>query len=182
MHLNLYAGNICEGCSPVSCFYGAACYAGWVYPEESYAFLAADLAAHVNTSGMPVVTLTHYGFDGYSNSWYSQQERERLFALLSRYNTIAALVGHTHVASVYSYNGTAQGPFGAGGAFIDVINAPSTQKEDGSGNPSPSEWLVSEVAQDAAAAAAGTAVFRVAQAVGESWGSVLARKTIACAA
>ena len=97
---------------------------------------------------------------------------------LSKYNPLLVLVGHTHTAEVYSYNGTQQSKWGAGGAFIDVVNAPATQKEDGKGNPLPSEFMVLEAVMDGPAASTGT--LRVAQRVGSGWGTVLASKHFSC--
>lgn len=77
----------------------------------------------------------------------------------------------------YAYNGTAQAPWGTRG-FVDVVNAPATQKEDGKGNPLPSEFMVLEAAMDAPGAATGT--LRVAQRVGSAWGNVLAKKSFSC--
>ena len=117
-------------------------------------------------------------FDGFSNSWYNADQRTELMGVLSKHNPLVVLVGHTHTAETYSYNGTAQGPWGAGGAFIDVVNAPATQKEDGKGNPLPSEFIVMEAAMDSPTAATGT--LRVAQRVGSAWGPILAKKRFTC--
>ena len=56
--------------------------------------------------------------------------------------------------------------------FIDVINAPATQKEDGPHNPLPSEFTVLE----AKMLGGGMGSFRVAQRVGSGWGTVLSMK------
>jgi hypothetical protein len=86
------------------------------------------------------------------------------------------LVGHTHAANTYSYNGTEQGAFGFGKGFVDVVNAPATQKEDGQFNPLPGEFMALEVSVDAT----GAGTFRVAQRVGHAWGTVLAKKQVQC--
>jgi hypothetical protein len=100
-----------------------------------------------------------------------------MWATLSQYKTLAVLVGHTHGASVYSFNGTAQGAWGREGeGFIDVINAPATQKEDGQHNPLPSEFMALEAAVDGE----GKGKFRVAQRVGSAWGSVQGQKPFQC--
>ena len=102
-----------------------------------------------------------------------------MWATLSQYQTLAVLVGHTHDANAYSYNGSSMGPWNAGASqpgFIDVINAPATQKEDGKLNPLPSEFMV----LDAAMLGGGKGTFRVAQRVGSGWGSVLAMKNFTC--
>ena len=59
--------------------------------------------------------------------WYNEDQRIEMWTTLLKYKTLAVLVGHTHGASVYSFNGTAQGAFGSSAAgFIDVINAPAS--------------------------------------------------------
>lgn len=103
-------------------------------------------------------------------------------ATLQKYNTLAVLVGHTHSAAVYSYNGTHQGVWGSNSTgYLDIINAPATQKEDGKENPLPSEFMVLEAALDSSGVS-GT--FRVAQRLswpaGSSWGSVLGQKSFTC--
>lgn len=109
---------------------------------------------------------------------YNEDQRESLIALVSAHNPLLVLVGHTHSAEMYSYNGTAQGKWGEGGAFVDVVNAPATQKEDGKGNPLPSEFMVLEAAMDSPTATTGK--LRVAQRVGSTWGTVLGEKNFQC--
>ena len=98
--LNEYAGHLCDGCSPApSCFYGPACYAGWTFPEDSLGFLEATLSNTVGSSNAPVFVIQHYCFDGYSNTWWSQNQRSELFATLSKYNAAGIICGHTHSAA-----------------------------------------------------------------------------------
>lgn len=66
--LNEYAGHLCDGCDPTTCFYGPPCYTGWTWPEDSLGFLEDILPRVVNTSHAPVFVLQHYGMDGYSNT------------------------------------------------------------------------------------------------------------------
>lgn len=108
---------------------------------------------------------------------YNKDQSAELFATLNKYKTLAVLVGHTHGASVYSFNGTHGGSWGESGAgYIDVINAPATQKEDGKHNTLPSEFMVLE----AAVGAGGQGSFRVAQRVGSGWGTVQGIKSFSC--
>ena len=108
---------------------------------------------------------------------YNKDQSAELFATLNKYKTLAVLVGHTHGASVYSFNGTHGGSWGESGAgYIDVINAPATQKEDGKHNTLPSEFMVLE----AAVGAGGQGSFRVAQRVGSGWGTVQGIKNFTC--
>ena len=124
------------------------------------------------------VSLQHYGFDPFSSGWYNRDQREELIATLSKYNPLVVLVGHTHTAEVYSYNGTSQAAWGKGGGFVDVVNAPATQKEDGKGNPLPSEFMAFEAAMDSPTATTGK--LRVAQRVGSGWGAVQGVKSFQC--
>lgn len=102
-----------------------------------------------------------------------------MWKTLLKYNPLVALVGHTHTANMYAFNGTKQGAWGSNASgFIDVVNAPATQKEDGHHNALPSEFTVLEIALDEGSATEGT--LRVAQRVGSAWGSVLGSKRFSC--
>lgn len=175
--LNEYAGHLCDGCAPGTCFYGPPCYTGWTYPEDSLGFLEESLPAIVGSSGEPVFALQHYCFDGYSNTWWSANQRSELFATLSQYNTQGVLCGHTHSAAIYSWNGTDSPPqpFNTPGA-IDVFNIPSTQKEDAEGFAAPSEYMIFELE----VRADDMATLRVGQRVAFGWGNVVAKKTFKC--
>ncbi len=142
VHLNLLPGHACG--SPQSPQHEGTfpCTDGWQWPEDSLGFLQSDLAAHASAPGTLVVTIQHYGLDGWSNGWYNEDQRTELWATLNKYKTLAVLVGHTHGASTYSFNGTHEGSWGEkASGFIDVINAPATQRRPGLTNPCPlSSW------------------------------------------
>jgi hypothetical protein len=204
VHLNLFPGHQCgsaanpgrEGKAPG----GFPCQDGWTWPEDSLGFLETDLAANAVAPGTLVVTIMHYGLDGWSQTWvrkralmiqwslahhapfapqFNADQTAEMFAVLHKYNTLAAFVGHTHSADLYSHNGTAQGEFNdPRPGFITVVNAPATQKEDGQRNPLPSEFLAVEVSVNATT---GAGVFRVAQRVGQAWGKVLGSRPFVCA-
>ena len=114
--------------------------------------------------------------DGWSQTWYNKDQSLELITTLNKYKTLGVLVGHTHGASVYSFNGTHGGAWGEGAGFVDVINAPATQKEDGQHNTLPSEFMVLE----ASMGAGGVGSFRVAQRVGSGWGTVQGIKKFTC--
>jgi hypothetical protein len=103
-----------------------------------------------------------------------------MWQTLSKYNTLAVLVGHTHSAGVYSFNGTDQSnefdPSKLPAGFISVINSPATQKEDSKLNALPSEFMAMEATIDAT----GSGTFRVAQRVGSAWGPVQGSKAFKC--
>ncbi len=189
VHLNLFPGHECgstdnpngEGPAP-----GFPCKDGdLAWAENSLGFLESDLAANAVDPGTMVVTIQHYGMDGFSNSWYNADQRVELMSTLLKYQPLAVLVGHTHSAGIYTYNGTHQGewPAQAGSGFINIINAPATQKEDGQHNALPSEFMVIDAGFDSdEAAAAGTGTLRVAQRVGSGWGTVLGTANFTCGA
>ena len=80
VHLNLFPGHACgsagnpgrEG-SPGT---GFPCTDAWTWAENSLGFLETDLAAHAGP-GVMVVTIQHYGFDGWSNTWSVESARAR---------------------------------------------------------------------------------------------------------
>ena len=184
VHLNLFPGHGCgspanPGREGPSSGGGFPCTDGWTWPEDSLGFLESDLAAYAVAPGTMVVTIFHYGLDGWSNTWYNSDQREELIATLLKYKTLAVFVGHTHAADLYSFNGTDQGAFDdARPGFVPVVNAPATQKEDGDHNALPSEFMVADVTVDAAT---GAGRFRVGQRVGTSWGEVLGERAFTCA-
>jgi len=98
VQLNLFPGHTCgspsnpghEGKSP-----GFPCTDGWQYPEDSLGFLQNDLAAHASQPGTVVVTIQHYGLDGWSQNWFNEDQRTEMWATLNKYKTLAVFVGHT---------------------------------------------------------------------------------------
>lgn len=94
----------------------------WTDPQGSLEFLIEDLAENVGTSGRPVVIYHHFGFDGYSNGWYAEEERQAYFAAIKEYNVLAIFYGHTNGVGAMKWNG------------IDAYNAPAAQ-------PSPGRFL-----------------------------------------
>jgi phospholipase C len=76
-----------------------------VSPRDSLAFLAEDLAQYVGNSGRPVVIYHHYGFDGWSGSWWSDQQRSAYLAVITNYNVIAVFAGHNHLVDYIPVGG-----------------------------------------------------------------------------
>lgn len=191
VHMNLFPGHGCgsplspdgEGGTPAKplfpCTDGDLGYAEW-----SLDFLKADLAAHAARPGTLVVTFQHYAYDTWSNGWSNADHRTELWSILGGYNTLAVMAGHTHTAATYSFSAAtqAQGPWDSGQpGFLDVIVAPATQKEAGNGSALPSEFMVLQAALDDPADPANrTGTFRVAQRVGQGWGTVLGAKRFTC--
>lgn len=81
-------------------------FAGATSDEQtsSLAWLAQDLEAHAS-DGRPVVIVQHYGLDPWALNWWSDQEREDLFALLKKYHVVAIFAGHSHVAVNLEWEG-----------------------------------------------------------------------------
>jgi len=180
VQLNLFAGETCgsasnpagEGPPP-----GFPCRDSWVWPEHALSFLAADLAQHASSPTTHVVVTMHFGLDGWSRTWFNEDQAADFIATLRPYRTLLIHVGHTHAAGLYSFNGTHDGAWNAGASFLNVMNAPATQKEDGAHNPLPSEFMAAEASL---AADAHTGTLRIAQRVGSGWGSVQGSTTFQC--
>jgi hypothetical protein len=182
VHLNLFPGYTCGSVSNPIGEGGNSCKSGDIsWPENSLGFLQSDLAKFAKEKTL-VITIQHYGFDGFSNGWYNEDQRQDMWQTLLQYNTLITLVGHTHSAMLYSFNGTKQGKWGSNETgFIDVVNAPATQKEDGKKNALPSEFMALEVALDGGKGINGvTGTLRVAQRVGNTWGSIFGSKRFEC--
>jgi hypothetical protein len=177
VHLNLYPGETCgspanpnkEGTFP--------CTDGWVWGEGAASFLAEDLAKHAVAPGTHVVVTFHYGLDGWSRTWFNEDQAAGFIATLAPYKTLLVHVGHTHAAGLYSFNGTVDGAWNdARPGFVNVMNAPATQKEAGDHTALPSEFMVLE----AAVTAAGAGTLRIAQRVGSGWGDVHGSTAFEC--
>ena len=72
------------------------------YGEANWSWLEDDLKKYAS-EGNPVVYIQHYGFDKWALTWWTEDDRKRLFDLLEQYNLAAFLVGHTHEASIQTY-------------------------------------------------------------------------------
>lgn len=73
---------------------------------NSLGFLKEDLAESVGASGMPIILMQHYGFDSWSmEEWWSEEEREALYAAIKAYNVIAIFNGHTHGMEYIQWKG-----------------------------------------------------------------------------
>ncbi|HUT32893.1 MAG TPA: metallophosphoesterase [Planctomycetota bacterium] len=61
-------------------------------PQGALAFLKADLAAHVGTSGRPVVLVSHCGFD---TNWWHPEDWQAVYDVARPYTVVLYLYGHT---------------------------------------------------------------------------------------
>ncbi|KAB2639561.1 MAG: hypothetical protein DVB25_05435 [Verrucomicrobia bacterium] len=64
----------------------------WHNPQGSLAFLKADLAKNVGTSGRPVVLMAHCGFD---TDWWVAQDWAEFYQAAKPYNVVLYLYGHS---------------------------------------------------------------------------------------
>ncbi len=75
-----------------------------VYPgdseeaEYSLPFLKKDLKENLQNPNMPIILFQHYGFDGYSDDWWSNEERQQYYEAIKDYNILAIFQGHQHDA------------------------------------------------------------------------------------
>lgn len=82
-----------------------------VYPgytpdaSDSLLFLIEDLQNFVGDSGRPVMLMHHYGFDFFSQGWWSSGERQAYAGVLADYNVAGIFHGHLHTTMQYQWNG-----------------------------------------------------------------------------
>lgn len=101
VHLNLYPGSVGEEYLNI---WRRRVSGDARYPKHSLEFLAEDLRRNVGSSGRPVVLFQHYGFDSWSEAWWTQKERAAFLQVIQPYNVIAIFWGHSHVAQSLSWN------------------------------------------------------------------------------
>lgn len=114
VHLNLYPGSVGEEYLNV---WRRRVSGDARYPKHSLEFLVEDLRRNVGSSGRPVVIFQHYGFDAWSEAWWTQKERAAFLQAIQPYNVIAIFWGHSHVAQSLIWNGIRT--WGAGAANND---------------------------------------------------------------
>ena len=64
----------------------------WHNPQGALAFLKADLAKNVGTSGRPVILMAHCGFD---TNWWIAEDWAELYTAAKAYNVVLYLFGHS---------------------------------------------------------------------------------------
>ncbi|MFA6118959.1 MAG: metallophosphoesterase [Parachlamydiales bacterium] len=64
--------------------------------EQSLTFLKYDLQNNLKDPKTPLVLFHHYGFDGYSDDWWTSEERENYYQVIKDYNVAAIFQGHQH--------------------------------------------------------------------------------------
>ncbi|MDD8021122.1 MAG: metallophosphoesterase [Acidobacteriota bacterium] len=75
------------------------------YPKYSLEFLSDDLRRNVGSSGRPVVLFQHYGFDSWSEAFWTEKERDAFLQAIQPYNIIAIFCGHSEVSQAFTWNG-----------------------------------------------------------------------------
>jgi hypothetical protein len=101
VHLNLYPGSMGEEYLNI---WRRRVSGDARYPKRSLEFLVEDLRRSVGSSGRPVVIFQHYGFDSWSEAWWTQRERHAFLQAIQPYNVIAIFWGHAHVSQALSWN------------------------------------------------------------------------------
>ena len=102
VQLNLYPGSVGEEYLNI---WGRRFTGDARYPKHSLEFLIEDLRRNVGSSGRPVVIFQHYGFDSWSEAWWTQKERAAFLQAIQPYNVIAIFWGHSHVIQSLAWNG-----------------------------------------------------------------------------
>jgi len=65
-------------------------------PGAALSFIQDDLAVHVGDSERPVVLIHHYGFDNFSDDWWTANQRQLYWDVIKNYNVVLILTGHAH--------------------------------------------------------------------------------------
>lgn len=68
-------------------------------PYYALLFLIRDLKQNA-TDGRPVILIHHYGFDSFSNTWWTDAEQRAYWDAIAPYNVVAILTGHKHTPIV----------------------------------------------------------------------------------
>jgi len=87
------------------------------------AFLTADLKKYAN-DGRPVILFQHYGMDAFGSEarWWTDADRKAYRAALKGYHVSAVIVGHSHAAFNYTWEG------------LRVFQVNNAKGENGTGN------------------------------------------------
>lgn len=102
IHLNIYPGSAGEEYLNI---WRRRISGDARYPKQSLEFLIEDLRRNVGGSSRPVVIFQHYGFDSWSEAWWTERERAAFLQAIQPYNVIAIFWGHSHVTQAFSWNG-----------------------------------------------------------------------------
>lgn len=102
VHLNLYPGRAGE---ELLNYWRRRVSSDARYPKYSLDFLIEDLRRNVGGPDRPVVIFQHYGFDSWSETFWTEGERNAFLQAIEPYNVVAIFWGHSHVSQAFSWNG-----------------------------------------------------------------------------
>jgi cytolysin (calcineurin-like family phosphatase) len=74
-------------------------------PQSSLAFLENDLKNNLKKSDQPVILFFHYGWDDFSNLWWTPAEQDAFYNVIKDFNIVAIFHGHNHSADCYRWRG-----------------------------------------------------------------------------
>lgn len=93
-----------------------------ISPYNSLNFLKNDLREHVGNSGRPVILMSHYGFDGFSNGWWTAGQRLKMWEAIDGYNVVAIFSGHSHRYPTSQWHFTVPRPSGTNKGPASILN------------------------------------------------------------
>jgi hypothetical protein len=102
VHLNLYPGRAGE---ELLNYWHRRISSDARYPKYSLDFLIEDLRRNVGGPDRPVIIFQHYGFDSWSETFWTERERNAFLNAIEPYNVVAIFWGHSHVSQAFSWNG-----------------------------------------------------------------------------
>ena len=124
INTNLYPGSewdsTCEWCHYFK--------EDFKYPLNSLEFLKKDLEENIGKSNKPVIIIQHYGWDNFSDLWWTDSEKEAYYQVIKDYNIIAIFQGHSHAVEKFTWKG------------LDIWSVGSGQKD-----PDPGSCLVVQI-------------------------------------
>jgi cytolysin (calcineurin-like family phosphatase) len=91
-------------------------------PEGSLTFLRSVLEENKEGKDLPVFLFFHYGWDSFSQLWWTKAEQSSLLEAIAGTDVQAIFHGHNHAVESYKWNG------------IDVFISGSPQRGDKSGD------------------------------------------------
>lgn len=74
-------------------------------PQSSLDFLENDLKNNLKKPGQPVILFFHYGWDDFSNLWWTPSEQDAFYNVIKDFNISAIFHGHDHAADNYMWRG-----------------------------------------------------------------------------
>jgi hypothetical protein len=93
-----------------------------ISPYNSLSFLKSDLANNVGKTGRPIILMSHYGFDGFSNGWWTEDQRRKMWDALDGYNVVAIFSGHSHRYPTSQWHFTVNRPSGTNKGPNSILN------------------------------------------------------------